>query len=647
MKILVVTLSNLGDVVLTLPVFEALKRQSPEVQIHAVASPSAAVVLESDPRVQKLIPYNKKISLIGKIGFLAKIREERYDTIIDLRHSLIGLLGGAKRRNNYFLFRKQSMHRARRHLAALEGIADTSLPDGPLLSVAPSKLFDGEKRLVVAAIGSKSDIKKWPAEYYAELLDRLAVNEDCDIALVGDKQDAPDAEKVKSLMKHAALDLCGKTSFEELKSVIRAASLVVTNDSAPLHIADAMDIPTLALFGPTDPRKYGPRSGHSIALRKPLFCAPCEKAQCRYHHECMIELLPLEVYEQARRLLGHEWKSSGGLRVLFIRLDRIGDLALSLPAVEAVKEQFPNAHLSLMTRSYTQDLLQGHPLLDEVIPYRYEKGGRHRSLLGYWRFLKEIRRRNFDVVFILHPSTRSHLLPALAGIPYRVGFDSRLPFLLTHRAADRRHEGKRHESEYTLDVVRAFGVQSSPDKKFEIPLTAYDIQKPKSGGMIALHPGASCPSKRWPQERYAELARQLKEKLGLPIALIGGKEEMELGKALSSRLGDGVVDLTGRLSLRELTIFLKSCRLLISNDSGPVHVAAAVGTPVLTLFGRNAAGLSAARWKPLGAGHRIIQKDVGCVTCLAHRCTINFECLKAISTEEVSATAVDMLMKPQ
>ena len=97
--------------------------------------------------------------------------------------------------------------------------------------------------------------------------------------------------------------------------------------------------------------------------------------------------------------------------------------------------------------------------------------------------------------------------------------------------------------------------------------------------------------------------------------------------------------------MKELAECLKRCELLISNDSGPVHVAAAVGTRVISLFGRNQAGLSPRRWRPLGAGHTVIQKDVGCVVCLAHLCPIEFECLKAISADEVFAVARNMLSK--
>ncbi len=121
------------------------------------------------------------------------------------------------------------------------------------------------------------------------------------------------------------------------------------------------------------------------------------------------------------------------------------------------------------------------------------------------------------------------------------------------------------------------------------------------------------------------------------------REEREYGNFLQKETGARSLNLTGILSLKELAAFLKNCAALVSNDSGPVHIAAAVGTPTLTIFGRNQAGLSARRWKALGEGHRVIQKDVGCVVCLAHECTIGFECLKAVEVDEVFENLKNLL----
>jgi len=648
-KILVVTLSNLGDVVLTLPVFQSLTEAFPKAEIHTVVGAKAAEIFEGDDRIKKVIRYDKRVSFFEKIRFIARIRKGRYDLIVDLRRSGIGLLGGGRFRNSYFRFYKKTIHRTQRHWRSLEGLVEIPFPQESFLKGGgPSS----PEKYVVAAVGSKSDIKKWPAEHYSKLLDRLMADHACRVILIGDAGDAADAERVKAGMKHQPEDLCGKTNFRELVGILSKATLLITNDSAPLHIADALRTPVLAIFGPTDPRKYGPRFSHSLVARRVVFCSPCEKAQCRYHHECMKELGWDEVYQKAVQILNDEFEPKS-LKILVIRLDRIGDLILSMPAVGAVKKRFPNAGLSMMVRPYTKDLVEGHPWIDEVIPYFYEKGGRHSGILGGLRFVREIIGRRFDIVFILHPSVRSHFVPFLAGIPYRIGLDSHGAFLLTKKVPDQRSEGLKHESEYAMDVVRAFGALPSSDREPSFS-THCEVEEKLSeifrksgwgndGKIIAIHPGASCPSKRWSRENFGVLGKKILAEGNRRVAIVGGQEEMLLGSYLKREIGDDVLDLTGRLNLRELAAFLKRCEVLVSNDSGPVHMAAWVGTRVVSIFGRNRTGLSPSRWRPLGAGHRVLQKDVGCVVCLAHACPIDFECLKAVSVDDVFEALEEIL----
>ncbi|OGW80382.1 MAG: hypothetical protein A3C47_04865 [Omnitrophica bacterium RIFCSPHIGHO2_02_FULL_51_18] len=644
-KVLIVTLSNIGDAVLTLPVFQSVRRAFPGAQIHAVAGENSKIVFEGDPRIQKLMVYNRRISWKEKLDFLFAVRRERYDLIIDLRHSLLGFFGGARRRNAYF-FRPRVKHKGLGHLAALKSLKIPVSTEVSFLET-PKGAFDPDESrpLVAAAPGSKSGIKKWPAEYFAKLLDRLALEKNCRLVLVGDSGDSGDCEKIKSLMSAAVSDLSGQTSFQELCHILKSSALVVTNDSAPLHIADSFKTPTLAMFGPTDPLKYGPRGENSVAMNRRVFCSPCERPQCGFQHECMRELGVDEVYAKACRLLSDEFRPRK-LNILVVRLDRIGDLVLSLPALEAIRNYFPEAFISVMTRPVTAGIVEGHAALDEVIPYHYEKKGRHRLFVGNIRFLREIIRRRFDICFVLHPSVRSHLIPFAAGIPVRIGFDSTLSFLLTKKVKDLRHLGLKHESEYALDVVRAFGIPALEKKACGVPFSVEHERKMQGFAgrkIIALHPGSSCASKKWPMERYTELVRIILRKTPFKVAVIGGEDEKAPGAVLEKENTERVADLTGRLDIKELAAFLSKCEALVSNDSGPVHIAAGAGTKTLVVFGRNKAGLNRERWKPLGENHRTLQKNTGCVVCLADDCTIDFECLKALGVEEVYGALMEML----
>jgi heptosyltransferase II len=656
-KILVVTLSNLGDVVLTLPVIQALRERHPDARLDVVTGASGKAVFEGDTRLNRVTVYDRRVPWSEKIRFLGSIRRERYDILVDLRYSMLGLFGGARKRNSYLTAFSRRGHRAARHLRALEGLASPAAES--FLSGLPGRSAFSlpEGRIVAAAVGSKSDLKKWPAEKYAALLDRLAGEQGCSIVLVGDTHDRKDAETVKRAMHGPVLDLTGKTDFKQLVGVLRRAALVITNDSAPLHIADSLKVPVLAIFGPTDPKKYGPRRVGSEVAAKRLFCQPCERAQSRFGHECMKELDAAEVYPQAVRVL-NDAPRAGGYRILVIRLDRIGDLALSLPALEELRRRFPGASISVMTRPATADLLLGHPSIDEVIPYRYEKGGRHAFPRGYLRFLEEIMKRRFDAAVILHPGIRSYLVPFLAGIPRRIGYRGRHAWLLTQALPDERHLGKKHESQYAVDLAAALGGEAkapaAPPRLAIDPQSVSDVsgELQRSGvgtaeRLLALHPGASCVSKRWPKEKFAELARRLSA--GFPehrLVIVGGKETAEAAAFIAAAAPVRAIDVSGKLGLRELSALLSRCDLLVSNDSGPVHVAAAVGTRVISLFGRNQAGLSETRWRPLGEGHAVLRKDVGCQVCLAHRCTIGFECLEAIQPEEVLEMARRLLAQP-
>ena len=337
-------------------------------------------------------------------------------------------------------------------------------------------------------------------------------------------------------------------------------------------------------------------------------------------------------------------------RILVIRLDRLGDVVLSTPVLTALRGQFPHAFIAMMVRDACRDAVQGHPALDELIVY--EKEGAHRSAWATIRFARALRRYDFDTALVLHPSNRSHWLPWLARIPVRIGYDRKAGRLLTHRLPHRKQEGAKHEAVYTLQMLRVFGitpgepkpvivVQEAAASRAEALLREASITPEEP--LIAVHPSASCVSKRWMPERFAQVADRLTMERGARICVIAGEADARYAEHMTQAMHQPALNLAGRLSVAETAAVLKRCRLLISNDSGPVHVAAAVGTPVVDIFGRNQAGLSPQRWGPLGEGHVVLHKEVGCVTCLAHECDIKFLCLTSLTADEVYQAAVSVL----
>ena len=340
----------------------------------------------------------------------------------------------------------------------------------------------------------------------------------------------------------------------------------------------------------------------------------------------------------------------GTSRILVVRPDRIGDVLLSTPVFSVLRQALPGAFIAALVAPHAFEIVELHPCVDRVLVM--DKKGKHRGLSGMVRLVRELKREQFDTAFVLHGTRRVHLALFLARIPHRIGYNRKWGFLLTDRLKDVKPYGEKHEAEYSLDILRSAGlkVQNAPlllptsvesDQTVERFLKEQGVSEGEIVGV--LHPGASSPSKRWMPERFAQLADRLIEKRGLRVVVICGAQDLETGRTVLKAMRHKGIDACGKFSLREVGSLLKRSRLLISNDSGPVHAAVGVGTPVISIFGRSQPGLSQRRWRPLGPRDIALQKDVGCVICLADKCQIDFECLRALSVEEVYETAVKLL----
>ena len=338
--------------------------------------------------------------------------------------------------------------------------------------------------------------------------------------------------------------------------------------------------------------------------------------------------------------------------ILIVRTDRIGDVILTTPAIAALRQAYPNARLTIMVTPATREIVEDNPHLDEVIVY--DQKGAHKGVRGFFKFINYLRQQKFDLAIVYHTKKRFNLICFLAGIPNRVGFkNNKFGFLLTHPIKDTRPLGDKHEYEYCLEVLKYLGVDAQvrdlffplhQDSEFwaEDFLRQNDLRARDSQKLIAVHPGASCISKRWLPERFAELIDKLFWHYDAKIILVGGPETISISESIKLKLKNPVLDVTGQTTVSQLASLLKRCHLLISNDSGPVHVAAAVNTPVISIFGRNQAGLSPTRWRPLGPKDIVLHREVGCEVCLAHNCQIDFKCLTAITPDDVMQ-AVDAI----
>ncbi len=303
-KILVIQLSNIGDAILTFPALQRLMSAYPTSCLHVLASPRTEELFTCDPRVKKVWLWQKRVSLWRKLALIGRLFKERFDLVADFRNSLIPILLFARRTPLIRRSLASGAHRVDQHLSLLDALGLAPFDGNPPVWYRAN----GEPRTraglkVVMAPGSRSHLKRWPAERFASVADQLIDRMGTEVLFVGEGEDQSVVQAVLKGMKHPATDLSGGTHLQELFRLLTQVNLVVTNDNACLHAAEMVGTPAVAIFGPTDEKKYGPRSPRSVVVRRHLVCAPCERALCPYDHECLKGLEAEEVFEAALKVL--------------------------------------------------------------------------------------------------------------------------------------------------------------------------------------------------------------------------------------------------------------------------------------------------------------------------------------------------------
>lgn len=334
-------------------------------------------------------------------------------------------------------------------------------------------------------------------------------------------------------------------------------------------------------------------------------------------------------------------------RILITRLRFIGDIVLTTPVIRSVREACPGAHIAYMGERGAVALLEQNPYLDEIIPYDYGRPG----FLEQARVAFLLRRKQFDLVVDLFGNPRSALLARLSGARVRVGPDKReRGRLYTIRVAD---DGlPRTAIEFHNRYIAAAGIPPVSTTT-ELFLTsderrdAASYLRWSSGAgtppdparpVIGMHPGATWPAKRWPPERFAELADVLRSKLGAHVIITAGPSDAAVVAAVSA-CAVSAPSVLNVLPLRQLAAVISCCRAFVSNDAGPMHIAAALGVPTVGIFGPGEESI----WFPYDrtAGHTALRRDVPCHPCHLDVCTregVGFmECMKLLSADEVFA----------
>ena len=338
-----------------------------------------------------------------------------------------------------------------------------------------------------------------------------------------------------------------------------------------------------------------------------------------------------------------------GRRAILIRgTNWIGDCVLSVPAMRELRKLFPDHHLSLFVRPWVADLFRDQGLVDELMVAEDDSTGLARLL----RNAQSI--RHFDTAILFPNALRAALMAFLARVPERVGYqtDGRGP-LLTRKAAPRIRSLNRHQVYYYLDLLYQTGLSDVdylnqngfvPDVHLATParglqqarelLASINISAERT--LIVLNPGAHYGgAKRWPTDRFAALADRLIEAQQAELVIVGSSSESAIAHKIKEDMRHSPRILTGRTDLPCLMGVLALCRLFVTNDSGPMHLAAALGTPQIALFGSTdeiATG-------PVSPRARVIHKHVECSPCLLRECPIDLRCFSQIEVDEVYETA--------
>ncbi|MFH1854406.1 MAG: lipopolysaccharide heptosyltransferase II [Candidatus Omnitrophota bacterium] len=325
-------------------------------------------------------------------------------------------------------------------------------------------------------------------------------------------------------------------------------------------------------------------------------------------------------------------------KILIINVNWLGDTLFVTPFIKALRENYPHSYISVLTHPRCREILETSPHIDEIIIY--DEKGRNRHLLSKFAVISQLKSKKFDAAFILRKSLSRSMLLFLSNIPTRIGHENkRAGFLLTKRVP--LPKKVLHKAEYFLDLARAVGIDP---KKARYEFFVSDAVKRMAGeilkeaglkegeGFVVINAGGNWPLKRWPLKNFAELGDKIRDRLNLKVVLSGAENDIELCGEISGLMRHKPILLCGRSDLKTLGAVFERAKWVISNDSGPMHIAAGVGTPLVALFGPTSPEITG----PYGKGTSVVlHKDVGCeIPCYKLSCSDN-KCMKAISVDDV------------
>ncbi|OGW05814.1 MAG: lipopolysaccharide heptosyltransferase II [Nitrospinae bacterium RIFCSPLOWO2_02_FULL_39_110] len=331
----------------------------------------------------------------------------------------------------------------------------------------------------------------------------------------------------------------------------------------------------------------------------------------------------------------------------------IGDVMLSLPAISVVREVFPSINISALIKSSLSPLIEGNPDINEIISFSPETMSVYERL----KFYRGLKDKNFDSAILLTNSFESALSVYLGGIKNRIGYNSdmRRIFLTESIPVPSRKYPRVHQADFYLTLIKAISearsqkpearsknvsfyipedIQNSIDKFWEEK--GLSIKSPVIGMNIGAFYGSA---KRWLPERFAEVGDTIYEKLRGEVIIFGSQEEKAVENEIRGKMRYNPISMVGKTTMKSLAAMIKRCHLFITNDSGPMHIAAAVGTPIVAIFGST----DPSETSPLCSNYKIVRKPVDCSPCWKRECPTDHKCMKLIEVSDVMDAVKAML----
>jgi len=306
-KILIISLSNIGDCVLTFPVIDILKEHFPQSEVSIVVGPKAQGLFKGNPHFKEIYIFDKHAPMLKQMSWVLNLRKEHFDLAVDLRHTAIPILIGAKYRTPLIKTKSEALHKRFHHLARLKAVVDfkklspkrfclrVEQNDEQLIDQIIKLRIDVGQKFVILSPGAADQSKRWSEENFAALADRLISDHQFKVVFVGDNLDAALIRRILGKMRGAAIDFSGQITLTQLAQLLQMSSLVIANDSAVMHMASYLDLSVVALFGPTDPKLYGPWSSKSVVLRNNAACPKCLDPKSDRVHDCLTHIPVNEV----------------------------------------------------------------------------------------------------------------------------------------------------------------------------------------------------------------------------------------------------------------------------------------------------------------------------------------------------------------